>query len=259
MFEFNSDTKFLKITLFIILSVLNFQIALSATQCLNHAYVGIAIVKRNIVESLLEDGFTLPDSHPLDKLMSKDEYPLLLEFGEQLDCYFYLTMTKHSFIEFKLEVPYVSHKEGYKELVYKPIIFASAFLDAIGSKIMYGLNVIKADMEIIEGEDIYYNVKTDKGSMNATIKYADSDSKLLTEFKEIANKPWYCYSPFRSVKCASMDYEWNQMKEKSISIEVSIKGDILGEKLNGLKLKTALVNTEIYVSMAISFPFSCPK
>jgi hypothetical protein len=184
------------------------------------------------------------------------------------------SLTKHTFLEFKLEVPFVNHIEGYTSKVYKPFIYADNYLDTYGSKILYGLPTFKAEMKFEEIENnSYYEVVTSEGKISATFDHSSCDKNYsspenftnLNNFIEISSTPWFCRSIFRNVKCADIKYNWKTAKIRQVKISLKIDGNILGEKLAGKNLTTESIldnklgSAEFFVDIQIGFPYQCEK
>jgi hypothetical protein len=240
---------------------------LSITQCNDHAFITLLILEKNIVESFLEPGFSLAENHPLQKYMEKNEYPVLLEFGEQNECVFISSFTKHSFTEFKFEIPFVEHINGYKA-VYKSQIYASSYLDTIGSLFMYGLPTSKAEMEMTDGA---YTFSSNKGKVTVKVTHTDERWGTLKEypnfqyFIDIGSSQFYCYTPWRTILCASVDYQKENLKIRPVKLVIKIEGNILGTKLADQSFSTndikefELGSAEMIIPIDISFPYSCKK
>jgi hypothetical protein len=263
--------KFISLQLFIILNIITYLIA---TSCTSHTYLAIGKFERSIVESLLPPDYFLTTNLPEDiaSEFQNNTYPLIFEFGQQNDCWMISTLTKHTFLEFKLEIPYVNHKDGHSSKVYKPFIYADNYMDTYGSKILYGLSTFKAEMELNESENISnYEVKTSEGKISATFDNSSLNRDFnspenyvnFDNFKHISSTPWYCKSIFGNVMCADINYKWSNSKIRPVKISVKIEGNILGEKLSGKNFLTESVlegnlgSVEFYVNIDIGLPYQC--
>lgn len=263
--------KFILIKVLIILKTIEYSIC---TSCNSHTYLAIAKFDRRMVESLLPKDYYLNENLPeeIASKFSNNTYPLIFEFGKQIDCWMISTLTKHTFLEFKLEIPYVNHKDGYSQKVYKPYIYADNYMDTYGSKILYGLSTFKAEMKFDESENFsHYEVKTPDGKIIAKFDHSSHNKDFIAaenfinfdSFKHISSSPWYCKNIFGNIKCADIFYKWSNSKIRPVKISVEIQGNIIGDKLSGQYftsqsvLEDNLGSAEFFVEIEIGFPYQC--
>ena len=75
--------------------------------------------------------------------MSSDEHPVYFEFNQQNQCQqsslppWLANATQQTFVEFKLQIPYLSRKG--KTVLLKPLIYQNSHLDVTASRAVYGL------------------------------------------------------------------------------------------------------------------------
>ncbi len=82
-------------------------------------------------------------SNPLASFMKNDEHPVYFEFNHQNQCEesslppFIANITEQTFVEFKLQIPYLIRKN--KTVMLKPLIYQNSLLNVGATHIVYGL------------------------------------------------------------------------------------------------------------------------
>ena len=75
--------------------------------------------------------------------MKNDEHPVYFEFNQQNQCQqsslppWLANATEQTFVEFKLEIPYLIRKN--KTVMLKPLIYQNSLLDVGATHAVYGL------------------------------------------------------------------------------------------------------------------------
>ena len=239
-------------------------------KCTDHAFIGILQIEIPKVESLLPKGFNLSTIYPYKSQIKSGFYPVFFELGKQIDCIAikFLPFIKTSFLEFKVEIPYVIRNNSIGPYVFKPTIFSSSELDTYSSRIVYGLPTHNAKMEM--GKDYYY-VQTKTGELNVSVNIVNETFdgiyhyKNFTSFTSMVNTPWFCQNFLGENRCASNTYNWNQAKIRPIKLAGKITGNLLGEMFNNFSFSTNGTDSNIFgsaemiVPLDIDLPFKCPK
>eukprot|EP00756_Hemistasia_phaeocysticola_P002926 Hpha_TRINITY_DN11965_c0_g1::TRINITY_DN11965_c0_g1_i1::g.20443::m.20443 len=240
-------------------------VGVAAVDCTDHSTFVYIPVEREVAAGLLPDGFCLEDDHPLRSKVPAGMHPLLLEFGKQEGCAQKgVPIFKTTFIEMKLEVPYVL-RDGIGPSVYKPYIYASTRLDSVSSYLAYGLPTYYADMASNANN---YTVQYKGMGIEAVFEHTSEEWGTLGDFpnfsaySDAVEKPWFCKN-LGKVRCASMTYQWDQMKIRAASARISFHGAIFGEGLADKTFTTrgidtaALGSAQLVVPLSISWPFDC--
>ncbi len=82
-------------------------------------------------------------SNPLAKFMKSDEHPVYFEFNHQNQCKesalppFIANITEQTFVEFKLQIPYLTRKN--KTVMLKPLVYQNSLLNVGATYAVYGL------------------------------------------------------------------------------------------------------------------------
>ena len=140
--------KFLLISSVIILNCLPFVIGQkNSTTCHTTSWWVLLPIKKVYLDSYLKAS-NIPLTYntsqlPFSSELKPDEHVVYLEFNKQNNC----TTTSSSsslsslisltFVEFKVEIPYLV-RHG-KNVMLKPLIYESKFIDTSATKIVYGL------------------------------------------------------------------------------------------------------------------------
>jgi hypothetical protein len=79
---------------------------------------------------------------PFSSEVKSDEHVVYLEFNKQNDCRttsssFLSNIVSLTFIEFKVQIPYLVQKD--KNVMLKPLIYESNFIDTSATRLVYGL------------------------------------------------------------------------------------------------------------------------
>lgn len=90
-----------------------------------------------------KDKLEFNTTNPLAKYIKSDEHPVYFEFNQQNQCEesglppYIANLTEQTFAEFKLEIPYLIHKN--KPVMYKPLIYQNSSLNVAATQLVYGL------------------------------------------------------------------------------------------------------------------------
>lgn len=82
-------------------------------------------------------------SNPLAKFMNIDQHPVYFEFNQQNQCEesslppFLANITEQTFVEFKLQIPYLIRND--KTVMLKPLIYQNSLLNVDATHLVYGL------------------------------------------------------------------------------------------------------------------------
>ena len=101
---------------------------------------------KTILQSFLstsKEQLLFNSSNPLARFMNADQHPVYLEFNQQNQCEesslppFLANITQQTFVEFKLQIPYLIRKD--KTVMLKPLIYQNSLLNVDASHLVYGL------------------------------------------------------------------------------------------------------------------------
>ena len=255
----------------LLFSFLIFQTLFNKTQsikCTDHAYVAILQIENSKVESLLPEGYTLSTEFPFKNKTKTGNHIVLFELGHQINCTFskFLSFFKTNPFEFKVEIPFVMHKNVTGPFFYKPFIFSSSELDTISFEIIYGFKSIKAEI-LMDGKN--YDVKTKEASMNVSVDILSQnfskidDYENFTTFSETAGIPSFCKNFLKENRCTKNSYKWDEAKIRPIQLKGKILGNLIGEKFNNFTFETLGTNenffgsAEMIVPLEVSLPYKC--
>lgn len=82
-------------------------------------------------------------SNPLANFMKADEHPVYFEFNQQNKCQqsslppVIANATEQTFVEFKLQIPYLSRKDT--TVMLKPLLYQNSALNTAATRLVYGL------------------------------------------------------------------------------------------------------------------------
>jgi hypothetical protein len=118
----------------------------SETNCRTTGWWVLQPVSKSILQQFLsksKEELLFNSSNPLANFMKNDEHPVYFEFNQQNHCEesslppFLANLTDQTFVEFKLEIPYLIRKN--KPVMFKPLIYQNSLLDVEASYFFYGL------------------------------------------------------------------------------------------------------------------------
>lgn len=116
------------------------------THCRTTSWWVLMPFPKTVLQPFLDqskEGLSFNSSNPLAKLMKNDEHPVYLEFNKQNQCEqsslpsWLAGLTEQTFIEFKLEIPYLIRHN--KTVMLKPLVYQSSMLDVSATHLVYGL------------------------------------------------------------------------------------------------------------------------
>jgi hypothetical protein len=116
------------------------------TKCRTTAWWVLQAFPKSNLQPFLQSSkeeLTFNLSHPLAKYMTNDEYPVYFEFNQQNSCQesslppIIANATEQTFVEFKLEIPYLIRKN--KTVMLKPLVYQNSLIDVGASRAVYGL------------------------------------------------------------------------------------------------------------------------
>jgi len=116
------------------------------TDCRTTAWWVLLPFSKSILQPFLsksKDELTFNSSNPLANFMKNDEHPVYFEFNKQNQCEqsslppFIANITEQTFVEFKLEIPYLIRKN--ETVMLKPLVYQNSLLDVEASYLVYGL------------------------------------------------------------------------------------------------------------------------
>ena len=113
--------------------------------CRTTAWWVLQPFSKAILQSFLpeSEGLVFNSSNPLARFMRNDEHPVYLEFNYQNQCEesalppFIANITEQTFVEFKLEIPYLIRKN--RTAMLKPLIYQNSLLNVGATHAVYGL------------------------------------------------------------------------------------------------------------------------
>ncbi len=101
---------------------------------------------KSILQSFLsksKENLTFNSSNPLANFMKNDEHPVYFEFNQQNQCEesglppVLANATEQTFVEFKLQLPYLIRKN--QTVMLKPLLYQNSLINVIASHLVYGL------------------------------------------------------------------------------------------------------------------------
>jgi hypothetical protein len=122
------------------------SIANGETKCRTTAWWVLQPFSKSIVQQFLKgskEELTFDTSNPLANFMRNDEHPVYFEFNQQNSCQegslppVIANATAQTFVEFKLEIPYLIRKN--KTVMLKPLVYQNSLLDVSATHVVYGL------------------------------------------------------------------------------------------------------------------------
>jgi len=118
----------------------------SETNCRTTSWWVLQPFSKSILQSFLSNSkeeLIFNSSNPLANFMKTDEHPVYFEFNQQNQCQqsslppFIANITQQTFVEFKLEIPYLIRKN--KTVMLKPLVYQNSLLDVDATHVVYGL------------------------------------------------------------------------------------------------------------------------
>jgi len=237
--------------------------------CTDEAWFVMVPIEKSILEqTILPPNFCLQKDHALKHLFDDGFHPVLFEFGKQNDCQQkYVPFFKTTFVEMKMEVPFVQTTDKGPN-VFKPYIYVDSGMNNWSSYLFYGLPTQEADKMVYNSD--FYSVEF-KG-MKMTAKFTNTEENWgslaqypnFNNYIEAVKTPWFCgLKTFNIAQCAENHYKWDKMKIRPASVELLFEGDILGKGLNGKSYKmdditkSPIGAAQIVVPLSITFPGKC--
>jgi hypothetical protein len=122
----------------------------TSVTCVDHAWWAIVPFPVKDLVSIRPADISLGPVPPIyHKYLPNGTHPVIFEMGHQQNCHWvYLPFFKSTFHEFKMEIPFCSHKRYGGPIMYKPVIYEDNFVDRIGSRVAYGLPTFPADFNV---------------------------------------------------------------------------------------------------------------
>ena len=114
--------------------------------CRTTAWWVLQPFSKSILESFLstaKDKLSFNSSNPLARFMTADEHPVYFEFNQQNQCEesslppFLANITEQTFVEFKLQIPYLIRQS--QTVMLKPLIYQNSRLNVDATHVVYGL------------------------------------------------------------------------------------------------------------------------
>jgi hypothetical protein len=139
--------KFLLISSIVILSCFTFTFGQkNTTTCHTTSWWVLLPIKKVYLDNYLKAS-NIPLTYntsqlPFSSEVKSDEHVVYLEFNKQNDCRttsssFLSNIVSLTFIEFKVQIPYLVQKD--KNVMLKPLIYESNFIDTSATRLVYGL------------------------------------------------------------------------------------------------------------------------
>eukprot|EP00357_Protocruzia_adherens_P008260 CAMPEP_0115014034 /NCGR_PEP_ID=MMETSP0216-20121206/25800_1 /TAXON_ID=223996 /ORGANISM="Protocruzia adherens, Strain Boccale" /LENGTH=259 /DNA_ID=CAMNT_0002383621 /DNA_START=27 /DNA_END=802 /DNA_ORIENTATION=- len=240
-----------------------------AVDCVDHAWFSMIPVPYEVAETLLPDGFCLEKNHPLRSIIPEGTHPLLFEFGDQSGCHEPgIPFFKTSFIEMKLEVPFVNDgSDSFGPNVLKPYIYSSTFFDAWSSYLTFGLPTYHATMKMTDTSYyVEYKGMKIEAQFNTASEYTSKwgsidDFPNFQNYVKAVATPWFCKNIFfDSIRCATNSYTWDTMKIRPAEMSVKLTGEIFGKGLKDQAFEAKSIvdspygTAEIEVPLSLTFP-----
>lgn len=116
------------------------------TKCRTTSWWVLQPISKSIVQQFLKgskEELTFDSTNPLRKFMKDDEHPVYFEFNQQNSCQesslppWIANATEQTFVEFKLEIPYLIRKN--KTVMLKPLVYQNSLVDVSATHLVYGL------------------------------------------------------------------------------------------------------------------------
>ena len=116
------------------------------TNCRTTAWWVLQPFSKSILQSFINDSkeaLVFNSSNPLANFMANDQHPVYFEFNQQNQCQesslpsVVANATQQTFVEFKLEIPYLIRKN--KTVMLKPLIYQNNLEDVGATRLVYGL------------------------------------------------------------------------------------------------------------------------
>jgi hypothetical protein len=145
-FILNRKKYNLIMTTIIFLLLCLISISHGQTNCRTTSWWVLQPFPKSILQGFLsksDEGLTFNTSNPLSSFMKNDEHPVYFEFNQQNQCQqsslppWLANATEQTFVEFKLEIPYLIRKN--KTVMLKPLIYQNSLLDVGATHAVYGL------------------------------------------------------------------------------------------------------------------------
>jgi hypothetical protein len=139
--------KFLLLSSIVILNCIAFTFGQkNATTCHTTSWWVLLPMKKVYLDNYLK-ATNIPLTYntsqlPFSSELKSDEHVVYLEFNKQNDCKqislsFLSGIISLTFVEFKVQIPYLVRND--KNVMFKPLIYESKFIDTSATKLAYGL------------------------------------------------------------------------------------------------------------------------
>lgn len=255
------------------------------TVCRTFGWWSIINVNKSAVMNLFTDDemslASLPP--PYNSQIPDGMHPIVFEMQSQMSCKNKHAPFKTSFIEFKLEVPFVQHsKFPQQTFMFKPLVYASTKADVEGSTIIYGLPTFlpQAVSMISKEYEGSYNLTYNDSSLYAVYDNQKNNewqkiSSLINNgstfdlFVDIMSLPWLCHNIIGELQCAYnyFDFENADAMARDANMSLVWSGDdvvlpdldIIGNHIESEgftqnSFGTAQINVTLYITSTMQCP-----
>ncbi|CAF1388256.1 unnamed protein product [Rotaria sordida] len=254
------------------------SIGKSQTNCRTTAWWVLLPMSKTILQSFIhtsKEDLTFNSSNPLANFMKNDEHPVYLEFNQQNQCQqsslppWLANITEQTFVEFKLEIPYLIRKN--KNVMLKPLVYQNSIIDVSATRLVYGLPTYLATMHA-DFKSNKYSISYKQGSVEVSfeplmpdlVPFGSPETANFSSFVDANMSPWLAF-PSLSIhhtKCASNIYDFSQTARiRPVDMTLNVVGDILQNIPSGIYTSTGnqpLGAWQIDVHTTITSTHECP-
>lgn len=252
--------------LFLSLFLYHFLIVYSSTHCRNQGkWLILSIPKQEIIK-LLPNG-AIFDDHPFLKKpysIPNDHHPIYLEFNYVKDCWAYYIFPAPNMHEFKIEIPFIKFNNN-KSAIYKPLVLVDNWINAQGSKFVYGLSTFYVNYNGIDENTFKMNWEKNEinGFFDGFSDWAYNSDEIINfrdVFIYINEYLWYTNElnfDINNIYCASNEFLWNKNNMRIRKIG-NVNGNIKFENFNiNFDAKNLIYASEVDVDLHISGKKKC--
>jgi len=249
------------------------------TKCRTTSWWVLQPFSKTIIQQFLKDSkeeLTFDSSNPLAKFMRNDEHPVYFEFNQQNQCQesslpsWLASVTEQTFVEFKLEIPYLIRKN--KTVMLKPLVYQNSLIDVSATHVVYGLPASFATMHA-DFKNNMYSISYKQGSVQASfnpllpalVPFGSPETANFSSFVDANVSPWLAFPPLplpHRTKCASNVYDFTPTAYiRPVNMTLEIIGDILQYIPHGIYRNGGnqpLGAWQIDVHTKITSAYECP-
>ncbi|CAF1421062.1 unnamed protein product [Adineta ricciae] len=260
--------------LFLLLSLIPFNSG--EIDCRTTSWWVLQPFPKSVLQGFLsksKEHLTFNSSNPLAKYMKADEHPVYFEFNKQNQCQqsslppVIANATEQTFIEFKLQIPYLIRKD--KTVMLKPLIYQNSKLNTFATHLVYGLPAEFATMSA-NFENYKYSISYEHGLVEASfvpltptlLPFGSPGTANFASFIDANISPWLAFPPLSHTKCASNLYDFPHTGHiRPVKMTLNIIGNILQDIPQGTygnEGNQPLGAWQIEVSTKITSTYECP-